>query len=142
MSYFATVLNNISEFLGKGKISLSKKIKDSMKSAVKFINNFEQIATDIAIQNKFDYVVYGHIHQPIIKDVLNSEGEVTYLNSGDWIENLTALEYNNKKWSLYKYNDAHYQKEDIKEINEEMDVVDKSAKQLFGELIADFNFKN
>ena len=136
------VVNNISEFLGKEKISLSKKIKDSVKSAVKFINNFEQIATNIAIQNKFDFVVCGHIHQPIIKDVVTSEGEVTYLNSGDWIENLTALEYNNKKWSLYKYNDVHYEKEDIKETNEEMDVVDKSAKQLFGELIADFNFKN
>ena len=136
------LVNNISEFLGKEKISLSKKIKDSVKSAVKFINNFEQIATNIAIQNKFDFVVCGHIHQPIIKDVVTSEGEVTYLNSGDWIENLTALEYNNKKWSLYKYNDVHYEKEDIKETNEEMDVVDKSAKQLFGELIADFNFKN
>jgi len=135
-------VNNICEFFGKGKISLSKKIKDSVKSAVKFINNFEQIATNIAIQNKFDYVVCGHIHQPIIKDVVTSEGEVTYLNSGDWIENLTALEYNNKKWSLYKYNDAHYQKEDLNETNEEMDVLDKSAKQLFGELIADFNFKN
>ena len=135
-------VNNICEFFGKGKISLSKKIKDSVKSAVKFINNFEQIATNIAIQNKFDYVVCGHIHQPIIKDVVTSEGEVTYLNSGDWIENLTALEYNNKKWSLYKYNDAHYQKEDLNETNEEMDVLEKSAKQLFGELIADFNFKN
>ncbi len=135
-------VNNICEFFGKGKISLSKKIKDSVKSAVKFINNFEQIATNIAIQNKFDYVVCGHIHQPIIKDVVTSEGEVTYLNSGDWIENLTALEYNNKKWSLYKYNDAHYQKEDLNETNEEMDVLDKSAKQLFGELMADFNFKN
>jgi len=135
-------VNNISEFLGKGKISLSKKIKDSVKSAVKFINNFEEIATNIAIQNKFDFVVCGHIHQPIIKDVVTKEGEVMYLNSGDWIENLTALEYNNKKWSLYKYNDSHYQKEAIKEINEEMDVIDKSAKQLFGELIADFNFKN
>lgn len=135
-------VNNISEFLGKGKISLSKKIKDSVKSAVKFINNFEQIAANIAIQNKFDFVVCGHIHQPIIKDVVTSEGKVTYLNSGDWIENLTALEYNNKKWSLYKYNDAHYREEDIKETNDEIDVVDKSAKQLFGELIADFNFKN
>ncbi|WP_372793298.1 UDP-2,3-diacylglucosamine diphosphatase [Lutibacter sp.] len=132
------VVNNISEFFGKGKISLSKKIKDSVKSAVKFINNFEEIVTNIAIQNKFDYAVCGHIHQPIIKNVVTSDGKVTYLNSGDWIENLTALEYKNKKWSLYKYNDAHYQKEDIKEIN----IIDKSAKEIFGELIADFNFKN
>jgi hypothetical protein len=25
------------------------------------------------------------------------------MNSGDWIENLTALEYNDNKWSIYKY---------------------------------------
>lgn len=134
-------VNNISEFFGKGKISLSKKIKDSVKSAVKFINNFEKTATDIAIQNKFDYVVCGHIHQPVIKKIISNNGEVIYLNSGDWIENLTALEYNNKVWSLYKYDEAHYQKTDIKEAIEEVDLVDKSAKEIFGKLLADFNFK-
>lgn len=134
-------VNNISEFFGKGKISLSKKIKDGVKSAVKFINNFEKTATDIAIQNKFDYVICGHIHQPVIKKITSSNGEVIYLNSGDWIENLTALEYNNKDWSLYKYDEAHYQKTDIKEAIEEVDLVDKSAKEIFGKLLADFNFK-
>lgn len=136
------LVNNISEFFGKGKISLSKKIKDSVKSAVKFVNNFEKTATNIAIQNKFDYVVCGHIHQPVIKNIVTNEGEVMYLNSGDWIENLTALEYNNKKWSLYKYNDAHYKKEDFKVINDEIDIIDKTAKEIFGELVEDFNFKN
>jgi UDP-2,3-diacylglucosamine pyrophosphatase LpxH len=134
-------VNNISEFFGKGKISLSKKIKDSVKTAVKFINNFEETATNIAIQNKFDYVVCGHIHQPIIKDVIVNEGKVKYLNSGDWIENLTALEYNNKVWSLYKYNELHYKKTKEKEDVDDIDLVDKSAKEIFGKLVADFNFK-
>ena len=31
------------------------------------------------------------------------KGEITYLNSGDWIENLTSLEYNEGKWSLYYF---------------------------------------
>ena len=26
-----------------------------------------------------------------------------YLNSGDWIENLTALEYSNGSWEIYHY---------------------------------------
>jgi len=30
-------------------------------------------------------------------------GKTLYLNSGDWIENLTALEYNNKKWKLHQH---------------------------------------
>ena len=53
------LVNNISQKLGKGKISLSKRIKNSVKSAVKFINHFEQVAADIGMQNGYDYVVCG-----------------------------------------------------------------------------------
>ena len=35
--------------------------------------------------------------------IKTDKGETMYLNSGDWIENLTALEYNNKKWKLYRH---------------------------------------
>ncbi|MDO9039144.1 MAG: UDP-2,3-diacylglucosamine diphosphatase, partial [Lutibacter sp.] len=128
-------------FFGKEKISLSKKIKDSVKSAVKFINNFEETVTIIAIDNQFDYVICGHIHQPIIKEVSTNSGSVTYLNSGDWVENLTALEYNNKQWSIYKYENLHYQKEEVDEDLEAVDSIDQTSKELFVKLMADFNFK-
>lgn len=88
---------------GHEKISLSKRVKDSVKSAVKFINDFEKTAADIAIENKYDYVVCGHIHQPEFKTVRTENGEVVYLNSGDWIENLTSLEYDGKAWRIYRY---------------------------------------
>ncbi len=98
------VVNFISEkILRKGKVSLSKKVKNSVKSAIKFIDDFEQTATDIAIENEFDYVACGHIHQPALRKVKTALGQTTYLNSGDWIENLTALEYQNGAWSLYHY---------------------------------------
>ncbi|MBA4146325.1 MAG: UDP-2,3-diacylglucosamine hydrolase, partial [Cytophaga sp.] len=42
-----TFVNFILRLLGRGKISLSKRVKDSVKQAVKFINNFEQTAADI-----------------------------------------------------------------------------------------------
>ncbi len=87
----------------KEPYSLSKKIKNNVKSAVKFITNFENVCVDIAIENKFDYVICGHIHEPKIEFMENEKGDTMYLNSGDWIENLTALEYNNKKWKLYKH---------------------------------------
>lgn len=98
-----TLINWMSSSLGYGKLSLSKKIKNSVKSAIKFINDFEITASDIAINNGYDYVICGHIHQPEIKEIANQKGKTTYLNSGDWVENLTALEYQNKKWSLYEY---------------------------------------
>lgn len=87
----------------KEPYSLSKKIKSSVKSAVKFISNFEKVCIELAIENKFDYVICGHIHEPKIEHITTEKGSTTYLNSGDWIENLTALEYHNKKWRLYQY---------------------------------------
>jgi len=99
------VLNILAKLIGKQKISLSKKIKESVKSAVKYINDFEKVVTDIAIDNECDIVVCGHIHKPEIKKINNNNGEVLYLNSGDWIENLTSLEYTNKKWTLYVYDE-------------------------------------
>ena len=91
--------------LGREKISLSKKIKDKVKSAVKFINDFEKTAADIAIDNHYDFVVCGHIHKPEIRQVQTEKGDVIYMNSGDWVENLTALEYDGGTWSIYRYAD-------------------------------------
>jgi UDP-2,3-diacylglucosamine pyrophosphatase LpxH len=97
------LFNRISQSMGKDKLSLSKKIKNSVKSAIKFINDFEQTAADIAIFNGYDYVICGHIHQPEIKTIANKEGNVIYLNSGDWVENLTSLEYNQGAWKIYHF---------------------------------------
>jgi UDP-2,3-diacylglucosamine pyrophosphatase LpxH len=103
-----TFVNFILRLFGRGKISLSRRVKDSVKQAVKFINNFEQTAADIAISNGYDYVVCGHIHHPEMRRITTEKGEVTYLNSGDWIENLTSLEYNQGEWRIYRYTDDLY----------------------------------
>ncbi len=104
------IINSMANFISerifkKGKISLSKKIKNSVKSAVKFINNFEQISADIGISNQYDYVVCGHIHHPEIKQVINDKGSIVYMNSGDWIENLSALECVDGNWSIYRFSE-------------------------------------
>lgn len=97
-------VNFVSEkILRRGKVSLSKKIKNGVKQAIKFIDDFEQTATEIAIESGYDYVACGHIHQPTIKEVVNEKGKVMYLNSGDWIENLTSLEYNNGEWRIFNF---------------------------------------
>lgn len=116
------LVNRISEKMGKGKISLSKKIKNNVKSAVKYINSFENVAADIAISKKYTYVVCGHIHQPIIRKIKTEKGEVTYLNSGDWVENLTALEYNKGQWSVYQFeNDPLAKNTQVPDGKESMD---------------------
>lgn len=98
-------VNFVREKFGMGRVSFSKKIKNRVKGAVKFIDDFENTAAEIAINNEYDYVICGHIHNPEIKTIRDNQGSVVYLNSGDWIENLTALEYNKKKWSLYRFSD-------------------------------------
>ncbi|MFN5550999.1 MAG: UDP-2,3-diacylglucosamine diphosphatase [Bacteroidota bacterium] len=98
-------VNFILKLLGRGKISLSKRVKDSVKQAVKFIDDFEKTAADIAISNGYQYVICGHIHQPAMRKITTEKGEVTYLNSGDWVENLTALEYDQGMWRIYNYHD-------------------------------------
>ncbi len=105
--------------MGKEPYSFSKKIKASVKKAVKFITDFETTATDLAIEKKYDYVICGHIHEPKIKHIETKNGSTLYLNSGDWVENLTSLEYNKKRWKLYKYSDyIHEQEEDLFEMDD------------------------
>ena len=131
--------NFISEkIFKKGKLSLSKKIKNSVKSAVKFINNFESTAADIGISNNYDYVVCGHIHQPEIREIKNNKGSITYLNSGDWIENLTALEYNNGEWVIYKYDAANI----TETVDEDKQEHEPGNKELFNDMLREFNMMN
>ncbi len=125
------------ERLGREKYSLSKRIKNSVKGAVKYISDFEEVASDLAIENGYDYVVCGHIHQPKMLLKKNKQGETTYLNSGDWVENFTALEYQFKRWKIYNYQhdklSPFYADEDIKEMEitdliAAITIVDKKGK--------------
>ena len=98
-----TFVNACLKAVGREKISLSKRVKDSVKSAIRFIGDFEQTAAEIAVDSGYDFVICGHIHKPEIKTIRTPKGEVVYLNSGDWVENLTALEYVDKEWRIYRY---------------------------------------
>ncbi len=131
------LINRFANFISekvfrKGKLSLSKKIKNSVKTAVKFINNFEQTAADIGIFNKYDYVICGHIHHPEMRTITNAEGSIVYLNSGDWIENLTALELVDGVWRIYQYKETEIPQEEEQE--EEL-----STSQLFDNMLQEFN---
>ena len=113
-----TFMNWISERLGRGRISLSQKVKDSVKGVVKYVNNFEETAAEIACFSNYQYVVCDHIHQPQIRKMTSKDGsEVLYLNSGDWVENSTALEYYQQAWTLYKHDQNV--KSDVLQMREE-----------------------
>ncbi len=90
--------------LGRDKQLASKQIKEGPNDTINLASHFKTWATDLAIKKGCDYVVCGHTHQPEKERVVTKKGQCTYLNSGDWMENLTALEYSFKRWKIYRYN--------------------------------------
>ena len=128
------MINWILKKMKKEPYSFSKKIKANVKNAVKFIGDFEKTASDLAIENAYDFVVCGHIHEPQMIRKVNKNGTTIYLNSGDWVENLTALEYNRKRWKIYRFDkDANVVEEDFFEMET------KLSEQLIASLL--FNSK-
>ncbi|MGF1586550.1 MAG: UDP-2,3-diacylglucosamine diphosphatase [Bacteroidales bacterium] len=82
--------------------SLSKIIKYKVKTAVSYISGFEKELVKIARVKKCDGVICGHIHTPAIAKYDN----ITYMNSGDWVESLSALvEDYFGNWKIIYYSD-------------------------------------
>lgn len=106
--------------------SLSQKIKSAVKSAVSFIDEFEIQLAEVAKIKKCSGIITGHIHTPANKMI----GEIHYLNSGDWVESLTALaETEDGEWNVLYY--EQWEKERIamkKEKNAKNEVDDVSEK--------------
>jgi UDP-2,3-diacylglucosamine pyrophosphatase LpxH len=103
------VYNNYRTRKGLPYFSLSQKIKSKAKSVVNFISDFEQELVNYATDKKCEGVICGHIHQPAIKKY----GNIEYLNSGDWVESLSALvEDFDGEWSLVYYNESTLGNED------------------------------
>ncbi len=126
-----TLLNRIVNWClekrGKERYSLSKKVKNGVKGAIKYINDFENVISDLAIENGYDYVICGHIHQPKMEYIENKHGKTMYLNSGDWVENFTALEYQFKRWKIYNYNKDKLSPFYVDEDLDDMDIKDLIA---------------
>ncbi|PWT78961.1 MAG: UDP-2,3-diacylglucosamine hydrolase [Bacteroidetes bacterium] len=105
---FNRFINYLLKLAGRERVSISKKIVSGVNKAVSKINDFEQIAAELAIEKKYDFVICGHIHQPQKRVVETSQGKVTYLNSGDWMEHLTALEYSQNEWTIFEYDEKQF----------------------------------
>jgi UDP-2,3-diacylglucosamine pyrophosphatase LpxH len=96
--------------------SLSQVVKSKVKSAVSFIDDFEKQLTEIAKLKECDGIICGHIHQAALKEI----NGITYMNSGDWVETMSALaEDENGNWSLVYYADTSgFQNTENKKDNE------------------------
>lgn len=94
--------NQYRERRGLPYYSLSQVVKAKVKSAVSFISDYENELVKVAKARKCQGIICGHIHQPAIKEINGIE----YLNSGDWVESLTALvEDEWGAWKIIYYNE-------------------------------------
>ncbi|TAE61603.1 MAG: UDP-2,3-diacylglucosamine diphosphatase, partial [Bacteroidetes bacterium] len=97
------IYNKYRESRGLPYYSLSKVIKAKVKTAVSYISNYEEKLVQLARSKQCAGVICGHIHQPIITQY----NDITYLNSGDWVESLSALvEDFSGEWSLVYFADS------------------------------------
>ena len=92
--------------------SLSQSIKQKVKSAVSYISNYENELVALARVKHADGIICGHIHQPDNRII---DG-IHYLNSGDWVESMSALlENEDGTWEVYMHTDS-------KEITEPVEI--------------------
>lgn len=98
--------------------SISQVIKSKVKSAVSYISDFEEKLVELAKTKGCQGIICGHIHQPAIKYY----GDIEYLNSGDWVETLSALvEDYNGEWSLLYFTETKKHKSPDMPVDEEDD---------------------
>lgn len=94
------IYNRYREKKGKTYYSLSQKVKHKVKSAVSYISKFESELVRLAESKRLDGIICGHIHQAA--NVYY--GNIHYLNSGDWVESMTALvENEDGEWNVISY---------------------------------------
>jgi UDP-2,3-diacylglucosamine pyrophosphatase LpxH len=79
--------NRYRNWRGLDYYSLSRSIKARVKSAVSFVSRYEEHLRVLAKQRGCSGIICGHIHSPCD---LRLDG-IHYLNSGDWVESLTAV---------------------------------------------------
>ena len=93
-------LNKMRAWLGKPPYSLSKAVKSKVKSAVSFVDRYEEQLQRFAEKRGCDGIICGHIHTPADQQC----GDVHYLNSGDWVESLSAVvEHQDGKFEVLYY---------------------------------------
>ncbi|PIB23785.1 hypothetical protein BFP77_15875 [Maribacter sp. 4U21] len=103
--YYSNKLNHwISRKSIIPKSVLSKTVHYKKKNT-DFTERFKSTVSDIGNANRYDTVVCGYLHQPekTIIERPNGNGNILYLNAGDWVSHLSALEYSLKRWKIYRY---------------------------------------
>ena len=85
--YINAIVNSYRRWRNKPRWSLSKYLKRKAKAAANFVGNYEDEMIKYCDRKGYEGIICGHIHTPNIKTLDN----ITYMNTGDWCENCSAL---------------------------------------------------
>lgn len=96
------IYNKYRAWRGKEYFSISKALKSKVKSAVSFVDNYEEKLHELASKRGYKGVICGHIHTPADKNIKGTH----YLNSGDWVETMSCIvEHHDGRMELLYYKD-------------------------------------
>ena len=96
------VYNSWLRWRGKPGFSFSSYVKKRVKQAVAFTGRYEEQLKDLAHWKKCQGIICGHIHTPADKMI----DDIHYLNSGDWVESMTAIvEHLDRTFEVMNYHD-------------------------------------
>lgn len=101
-------INKFLLWIGRPRVSLSKIVRAKSSDAIEHLKRFEELLADHAAEKNYYGVVCGHVHSPCVKKIISNKylKEVLYLNSGDWVEHLTSLEFSDGVWILKDFSDV------------------------------------
>jgi UDP-2,3-diacylglucosamine pyrophosphatase LpxH len=87
--------------------SLSQFVKGKVKQAVSYVDDYETELAKMAKSKGCDGIICGHIHKAENRMI---DG-IHYLNSGDWVETMSALaEDHEGNWELIYFNQIDFKK--------------------------------
>lgn len=114
------IYNQYRSWRGLSYYSFSQRIKQRVKEAVNYVSDFEEKITELAKAYHCEGIICGHIHKPDIRKI----DDIIYMNSGDWVESMTALvEDHDGNWELLYF----LRENDLQLVEETDDLPDNEA---------------
>ncbi|MBV5314748.1 MAG: UDP-2,3-diacylglucosamine diphosphatase [Prolixibacteraceae bacterium] len=126
LTAFNNMLNRILRALGGEDMILYKSMKDRIIKEKKVLTNFEKAIANAALSKNVDLVICGHTHIPVDKTIVTEQGQVRYINCGDWVEHFSAAECIDGIWSLNYYKTDSTEDEESESPGDELYIPDKN----------------
>ncbi len=96
-------INRVRGWFGAGKVSLATRFKDGLPAARRHVARYEEAVARFAARAGYAAVVCGHIHVAAQRMITVDGRTVEYLNSGDWVDSLSALEFADGAWRVVRW---------------------------------------